>query len=59
MLGFSVNPGDSEQVVAATPKGPVVSSDGDRTWSPLARAPPLAVLSWTEGAGLFGVAGDG
>lgn len=59
MLGFAVDPADPEQVVAATPEGPVASSDGGRTWVPLAGAPPLAVVAWQEGAGLFGAAGDG
>ena len=60
MLGFAVDPADPDKVVAATPDGPVVSADGGRTWTPLAAgAPPLAVLSWTEGTGLFGAAGDG
>ena len=59
MLGFAVDPADPEKVVAATPDGSVVSSDGGRTWTPIAGAPPLVVVAWQEGAGLFGVAGDG
>lgn len=59
MLSFAVDPADPAKVVAATPQGPVASGDGGSTWAPLAGAPPLAVLSWTDGAGLFGAAGDG
>ena len=59
MLGFAVDPADPDNVVAASPDGPVFSSDGGRTWTPLAGAPPLAVVAWQEGAGLFGVAVDG
>ena len=59
MLGFAVDPADPERVVAATPDGPAVSSDGGRTWTPIAGAPALVVVAWQEGAGLFGVAGDG
>lgn len=59
MLSFAVDPTDADRVVATTRQGPAVSSDGGRTWSPLAGAPPLAVLAWAEGAGLYGAAGDG
>lgn len=47
ILSFAVDPEDPDRVVAATPDGPVASADGGRTWSSLAGAPPLAVLSWT------------
>lgn len=59
MLAFAVDPADRDRVVATTRQGPVLSTDGGRTWSALEGAPPLAVLAWTEGAGLFGAAGDG
>lgn len=59
MLSFAVDPADADRVVATTQRGPLSSSDGGRTWAPLAGAPPLAVVAWQEGAGLFGVAGDG
>lgn len=59
MLGFAVDPADPDTVVAATPQGPVGSDDGGRTWSSLAGAPPLAVVAWQDGAGLFGAAEDG
>lgn len=59
MLTFAVDPATAEGVVASTQRGLVSSSDGGRTWSPVTNAPPLAVVSWTEGAGLYGVAGDG
>lgn len=59
MLGFAVDPADPDAVVATTPQGPVGSDDGGRTWAPLAGAPPIAVVAWQDGAGLFGAAGDG
>ncbi len=59
VLSFAVDPQDPDRVVAATPQGPRLSADGGRTWTPLAGAPPLAVLAWPAGAGLFGVAVDG
>ena len=58
-LSFAVDPADPDRVVAATPEGPRLSTDGGRTWTPLAGAPALAVLAWPAGAGLFGVAVDG
>jgi hypothetical protein len=48
VLDFAVSPEDAELVVAATPGGPVSSTDGGRTWSRLAGAPALAVLSWDD-----------
>ncbi|MDP3713741.1 MAG: exo-alpha-sialidase [Mycobacteriales bacterium] len=59
LLAFAVDPADPEKVVATTPQGPQLSVDGGRTWTSLAGAPSLAVVAWQQGAGLFGVAGDG
>jgi hypothetical protein len=59
LLTFAVDPASADRVVATTPQGPAKSSDGGRTWSPVAGAPPLAVVSWDAAAGLFGVAVDG
>jgi hypothetical protein len=58
ILGFAADPADQDTVVATTPQGPVLSADGGRTWTPLAGAPPLAVVAWQKGVGLFGVAVD-
>lgn len=59
MIGFAVDPDDADRVVATTPEGPQLSADGGRTWTSLAGAPPLAVVAWRAGAGLFGATGDG
>jgi photosystem II stability/assembly factor-like uncharacterized protein len=59
LLAFAVDPADPDRVVAATLQGPVASADGGRTWTPLTGAPPLAVVAWQTGAGLFGVGVDG
>jgi hypothetical protein len=48
ILDFAVSPEDRELVVATTAGGPVSSTDGGWTWSPLTGAPALAVLSWDD-----------
>jgi hypothetical protein len=48
ILDFAVSPEDPELVIAATERGPVRSTDGGRTWSPMAGAPAVAVLSWDD-----------
>jgi hypothetical protein len=57
VLDFAVSPQDPQLVVAATEGGPLSSTDGGRTWSPLAGAPALAVLTWDDE--LLGVSQDG
>lgn len=54
MRDFAVDPANKDRIVATAEQGPVVSDDGGRSWTALAGAPPLVVLSW-EGTGLFGV----
>jgi hypothetical protein len=57
VLDFAVSPEDPELVVAATMAGPRRSTDGGRTWVPLAGAPSLTVLTWDDE--LVGVSQDG
>jgi hypothetical protein len=47
-LDFAVSPEDPELIIAATGRGPVRSTDGGRTWSPMADAPAVAVLTWDD-----------
>ena len=55
---FAVDPASNDRVLATTERGLVRSTDGGRSWSPVTKAPVLALLSWT-GSGLVGVAPDG
>lgn len=54
LFGFAVDPDDPDHVVAATPDGPVESSDGGRNWNPI-DGPPLVTVAWDAEAGLWGV----
>ncbi len=58
LFDLALNPTDSRQAVGTTPQGPVSSDDGGKSFSPIAGAPLLALLSWTP-SGLYGVTPDG
>lgn len=59
MRDFAVDPVRADRILATTDQGTVVSDDGGRTWSPLAGAPRLVVISWDSSAELFGVGPQG
>lgn len=56
---FAVDPSDADGIVATSARGVLRSSDGGRTWTPVAGAPALAVLEWDPAAALVAVAVDG
>ncbi len=58
LYDLAVNPTDAEKVVGTTEQGPVASSDGGTSFTPIAGAPLLALLSWTP-SHLYGVTPDG
>ena len=58
LYDLAVNPTDAEMVVGTTEQGPVASDDGGKSFTPLADAPLLALLSWTP-SHLYGVTPDG
>ncbi len=55
---LALDPSDSLTIVGTTETGPILSSDGGKTFSPIAGAPLLVLLSW-DTARLVGVAPDG
>jgi photosystem II stability/assembly factor-like uncharacterized protein len=57
LFDFALDPTDAERLVGTTQDGPVHSSDGGRTLTPIAGAPLLALLAWT-GDTLYGIAAD-
>ena len=57
-MTLPLNPTDAEMVVGTTEQGPVSSDDGGTSFTPLADAPLLALLSWTP-SHLYGVTPDG
>lgn len=58
LYSFAVDPEDPKHIVGAAPDGLVQSTDDGATWSAL-EGPAMVVLSWTDGAGLWGVEPDG
>ena len=58
VFDVALDPSDPARVVATTQDGPVSSTDGGTTFTPLVGAPLLALLAWTPDA-LYGVATDG
>lgn len=53
LFGFAVDPDDPDHIVGAGPDGLVESTDGGRSWAGI-QGPPLVVVSWDPGAGLWG-----
>ena len=58
LYDLAVNPTDAEKVVGTTEQGPVASTDGGTSFTPIAGAPLLALLSWTP-SHLYGITPDG
>jgi hypothetical protein len=52
--GFAVSPTDPEAIVATSEAGLVASSDGGRTFAPVADAPPFITVSWHAARTLWG-----
>ena len=59
LADFAVSPSDPDTLIATTEQGPAVSTDGGRSFTPIAGAPLLQLISWTEESVLVGVAPDG
>ena len=59
LADFAVDPADPDVVLATTERGLLRSTDGGRTWSPVAGAPLLQVVSWAGQGPLYGVTPDG
>lgn len=59
LLSIAVSIQSPDELVGTTEVGPIRSSDGGRTWGPITGAPPLALVSWDQDAGLWGVTADG
>ncbi len=57
LIDFAVSPDDPDLIVASAPSGLTRSSDGGRTWRPVADA-PAGILDWTT-SGLYRVTGNG
>lgn len=55
---LALDPNDSLTIVGTTETGPILSSDGGKTFSPIPGAPLLVLLSW-DTARLVGVGPDG
>ncbi|MEV4481351.1 F510_1955 family glycosylhydrolase [Micromonospora coxensis] len=56
---FDVNPADPDEVLAVGRNGLQRSTDGGRSWQPLAQTPPLVVLTWPAGQDLYGADAEG
>jgi hypothetical protein len=59
LADFAVSPDDPDLLLATTQQGPVRSSDGGRSFSPLPGAPLLVLLDWPTTDRLVGVTPDG
>lgn len=59
LADFAVSSEDPDLLLASTARGPVRSTDGGRSFSPVPGAPLLLLLDWPAGDRLVGVAPDG
>jgi hypothetical protein len=59
LADFAVSPDDPDLLLATTQRGPVRSTDGGRTFSPITASPLLVLLDWPATDRLVGVAPDG
>ena len=50
---------DGSKVLATTDQGLLSSTDGGRTWAPLASAPPLFLTAWADSKTIVGVTTQG
>jgi hypothetical protein len=58
LFDFAVNPMDPDSIFGTGPSGPLRSSDGGRTWEPVA-AEPMVLLHWSNNGLLWGVGPNG
>ena len=58
LTGLAVDPADEERIVAATPEGMRLSTDGGRTWG-APSSPVLVVVSWAADGPLWGLEPSG
>jgi photosystem II stability/assembly factor-like uncharacterized protein len=58
LFDLAVDPAKPKTVVATTQQGPVRSTDGGITFTPIPDAPLVALLAWTNST-LYGLAPDG
>lgn len=58
LFDLALDPAKPATVVATTEQGPVRSTDGGATFTPIAGAPLIAFLAWTDTA-VYGLAPDG
>lgn len=56
---LAVHPDESRTVVATTQSGPVVSTDGARSFTPVAGAPVVYLLSWPTAGAIWAVDPEG
>jgi hypothetical protein len=59
LADFAVSPDHPDLLLATTQQGPARSTDGGRSFSPIAGAPLLVLLDWPATDRLVGVAPDG
>ena len=59
LLSFVVDPRDEQHLLAATPTGLGVSTDGGRSWNEVSQAPPLVEMSWASQGSLWAADGQG
>lgn len=58
VFDVALDAGTSGRVLATTEEGPLLSADSGTSWAPVAAAPLLAFVAWSEGTA-YGVAPDG
>jgi len=58
VFDLALDPGDPSSALATTQSGPIASTDGGSTWTPVRGAPLLAFLAWTS-TGVYGIAPEG
>lgn len=58
LFDLALDPNNSSNVVGTTETGPILSTDGGKTFAPIAGAPLLALVSW-DTIRLVGVSPDG
>ncbi len=46
LFDLALDPADPQHVLGTTADGPVASSDGGKSWAPIADAPLLALVAW-------------
>ena len=59
LADLAVSPSRAETILATTERGLARSTDGGRTFSPVANAPALIALAWPTGRVLYGAGADG